>query len=183
MEELLDSSLTHGVPEGAGCKHVEDGVNGAADEDHGSSNEDHRVPNALQTFCHVVKGIFGSQDDESEDVPDVMWCPANGKYNHYACDQDCGFALGLEGHLCNATAQATIADHKDGEGQYVAHKCLKEHTYQLLGCRSILLVETVFLSRLLPYNLCLDDWYAKEEGRKPQSHQNFVESFLPLPSN
>lgn len=124
MEELLDSGLSNGVPEGSGCKHVEEGVNGAADEDHGSSDEDHCAPNAVQMVCHVGKGIFGSQDDESKDVPDVMWCPANGKYDHYACGQDCGFALGLEGHLGNATAQTTVADHKDGEGQYVAHKCL-----------------------------------------------------------
>lgn len=182
-EEFLDPSVVPRVPEGARCKHVEDGVDGAADEDHGSSDEDHGAPNALQRFCHVRKGIFNGQDDERENVPDVMRRPANGEHNHYACDQDGGPGLGLEGNLSDATAQATIAGHKDREGQYVAHQGLQEHNHQLLGGRRVFLVETVFLSRLLPDNLRLDDGYAEQESRNPQSQQNFMESFLPLPSS
>lgn len=45
----------------------------------------------------------------------MMGSPTYGKHNHYTGNQDCGLALGLEGHLSNPAAQATIADHEDGE--------------------------------------------------------------------
>lgn len=63
-KELLDACVTQGAPEGASCKHVENGVNSAADEDHGSSNKDCSAPDTLQIFCFVVVGAFNGQDDE-----------------------------------------------------------------------------------------------------------------------
>lgn len=115
-EELLDASVTQGAPEGASCEHVEDGVDGAADEDQGSGDEGHGAPDTLKIIWYVVEGVFSSQDGKREEVSYVMRRPANGKHNHHAGDQDCGLALGLEGHLSDTTAQAAIADHEDGEG-------------------------------------------------------------------
>lgn len=63
-EELLDAGVTQGAPEGASCKHVEDGVDGAADEDHSSSDEDYGAPETLHIFCCVREGVFSGQDDD-----------------------------------------------------------------------------------------------------------------------
>lgn len=46
-EELLDARITQGAPEGAGGKHVQDGVDGAADEDHSPGDEGHGAPDSL----------------------------------------------------------------------------------------------------------------------------------------
>lgn len=115
-EELLDSDVARGAPEGAGCKHVEERVDAAADEDHGSSDEDCGAPDSLQLLCHVRRGVYDAQDDEGEDVSYVMRRPANGKHDHHAGNQDCGLVLGLDGHLSDPAAHAAVADHEDGEG-------------------------------------------------------------------
>lgn len=112
-EELLDAGVTQGAPEGASGKHVEDGVNSATDEHHGSGNEGHGGPDALQSCC---RGFFNGQDYEWEDISYVMRCPTNTKHNHNTGNEDSRLALGLEVHLGDPAAQAAIADHKDGEG-------------------------------------------------------------------
>lgn len=114
-EELPDAGVTQGTPEGASREHVEDGVEGAADEDQCTGDDDHGRPDTVQVFCCVREGIFNAQDYEGEDVSDMMRCPANGKHDHDACDQNCGLAFGLEGHLSYSAAQAAVADHEDGE--------------------------------------------------------------------
>lgn len=63
-EELLDAGVTQGAPEGASCKHVENGVNSAADEDHGSSDEGHGFPDTVQAFCCIGVGLLNAQLDE-----------------------------------------------------------------------------------------------------------------------
>lgn len=123
-EELLDARVMEGAPEGASCKHVEDGVNCAADKGHGSSDKNHSGPHVFQMFCYILVGVFSSQDDQREDISYVMRCPANAKCNHDIGDQDGGLAFGFESHPSNPAAEAAIADHKDGEGYYVANQCL-----------------------------------------------------------
>lgn len=64
VEELLDAGVVQGAPEGASCKHVEDGVNSAADEDHGSSDKGCGAPDTLQISCCLGEGVFSGQDNE-----------------------------------------------------------------------------------------------------------------------
>lgn len=115
-EELLDAGVPQGAPEGASREHVQDGVDGAADEDHGPGDEGHGVPGALQVLRCGREVVFTGQDDEREDVYYVMRRPTDGEHDHHAGDENCGLALRLEGHLRDPAAQATVADHQDEEG-------------------------------------------------------------------
>ncbi len=63
-EELLDAGVTQGAPEGTSCEHVENGVDSAADEDHGSSDEGHGAPDTLQIICCVGDRVLNGQGDE-----------------------------------------------------------------------------------------------------------------------
>lgn len=112
-----------------------------------------------------------------------MWRPADGKKDDDAGDQDGGLTLGLEIHLSDAAAQAAIADHKYGERKYVTHKCLQQHTDQLLGLRNVFPVETVLLPSLRPHSLRGNDRYAEQKSYSPQSQEDFMQCFFPLPDS
>ena len=86
VEQLLDARVPNRAPERSRRKHVQHGVDRAADEDQGSGHEDHGVPGTFQALGRTRVGLLDGQLHQCQEVAHVMRRPAHGEHHHHTAD-------------------------------------------------------------------------------------------------